>query len=425
MTKVYIETYGCTLNQADSDIMKALLKEKGYTIVETEEESDAVVLNTCTVKGATESKIMSKIKVLTDQKKKLVVAGCLTVNEERIRKIAPQISIVGTASLKSIDAAVEAALHDIPKTYRTFESKDGLPKVITIPIMRIPINDGCTSSCNFCQTKLARPFLRSYSPKTIVTWINESVTKGAREIQLTSMDSGAYGIDIKTNLITLLKNIREDTSANKTTDTFFVRLGMINPNHAKRMLPELIHLLKHEKFYKFIHIPVQAGSERVCREMNRDHGVTEFIEIVTTLRKEIPDICISTDIIVGYPTETNEDYEETKTLLNELNPDITNVSKFSPGPGTTAKKLKQLPSEEVKRRSKELSFLVKKISEEVNKKLIGKTYTVLITEKDKHFKGRNEFYKQIVVPDFKGKLGEWVKVKIYDANYGSLFGRLA
>lgn len=427
MKKVYIETYGCTLNQADSDIMSALIKDK-YKIVETAEESDVVIINTCTVKGTTENKIMARIKNLQKINKKVVVAGCMSANEKKIKKVAPNSPIVGTSSLSAIDQAIDSALLDEAKTFKLFESKDKLPKILMSPIMRIPINDGCTSNCYFCQTKIARPFLRSYSPKTISKWINESVENGASEIQLTSMDSGAYGIDIKTNLISLLNSLSNDNSKEHTEKKYLIRLGMINPDHAMRMLGGIISALKNPIFYKFLHIPTQSGSEKICKEMNRDHTVSEFVDIVDSIRKEIPEVSISTDIIVGYPTETDDDYIQTKELLLKTRPDIINISKFSPRPGTKARELKELDSRIVKERSTDLSIIARKIELENRLKLVGKTYNVLITEKTNSpkvsYKGRNINYIQVVVEDFNGKLGEFVNVKINRATNGTLFGKI-
>lgn len=431
MKKIYIETYGCTLNAADSDIMQALLKEKDYSIVDNENDSDVIVINTCTVKGATENKIMARIKSLEKKGKKIVVAGCMSANEKKIKKAAPLSPILGTGALKFIDSAVEAAYLGEDKVFKSNETKDLLPKILMAPIMRIPINDGCTSACYFCQTKIARPYLRSYSPKTVVKWIVESVKNNAREVQLTSMDSGAYGIDIKTNLISLLKAISDNNSddVQQIKDIeYYIRLGMINPDHALRMLEDLIKIMEQNPFYKFLHVPVQSGSEKVCREMNRDHSVEEFEKIVTKIREKIPDATISTDIIVGYPTESEDDYLETVRLMQRTRPDIVNISKFSARPGTKAKELKPLDSKIVKERSRKLNLLVKKIERENKKKYIGKIYRVLITEKEtgthKDFKGRNINYCQVVVKDFNGKLGDFVNVKIVDANHGSLFGKI-
>lgn len=420
MPKVFIETYGCTLNQADSDILRALLKDS-YSVVDNEDESDVVVLNTCTVKGATENKIFEKMRSLRSSNKRFVVAGCLTANEKKIRKHAPLAPILGTSSLRYINEAVGDALSGKASVHKVFESKDELPKLLSAPIMRIPINDGCVSSCHFCQTKLARPYLRSYSPKTISKWIERSVSSGAKEIQLTSMDSGAYGIDLRTNLVSLLEYLSDEQ---KSQGKYFMRLGMINPDHAKRMLSGIIACLKKDRFYKFIHVPVQCGSEKVCKDMNRDHTVSDFMDIVKGIRQVIPDATISTDIIVGYPTESEDDFELTLKLLRDMTPDITNVSKFSPRPGTKAKELKQLDNREVKRRSAVTASLVRKISEKNKKRYIGMVYDVLITEADDDFKGRTINYQQVVVKGYKGKLGEMARVRIYDANHGSLFGEL-
>ncbi len=423
MPKVYIETYGCTLNQADSDILRALLGEAKYELVESEAESDVVVLNTCTVKGATENKILERMRRLGKAGKRFVVAGCMTANEKKIRKAAPLAPMLGTSSLRFITAAVDDSLRGRPTVHKANESKDGLPKLLTAPICRIPINDGCVSSCHFCQTKLARPYLRSYSPKTVARWIHESVGGGAREIQLTSMDSGAYGIDLRTDLVRLMEAIASDDSDSRPAGPFLVRLGMINPDHARRMLGGIIRALKGPRFYKFLHVPVQTGSEKVCREMNRDHTVQDFREIVSRVRAEMPDATIATDIIVGYPTETEDDFRETLELLRETKPDITNVSRFSPRPGTKAKEMEQLPAAEVKRRSGECAALVKEIGARRRMALIGRSIRVLVTESERDFKGRDIDYHQVVVKGFKGALGDFVNARVYSANHGSLFAR--
>lgn len=412
MARVYIETYGCTLNQADSDIIRALLKEN-FEIVESAEASDVVVINTCTVKGVTENKILSRMKSLG---KKLVVAGCM--KEERIRTAAPIAPIVGPSSISKISLAVADAIEGRTTVYKTPEGKDDLPKTLSAPIMRIPINEGCLSSCNFCQTKLARPFLRSYRPRTIMEWIDKSTGYGANEIQLTSMDSGAYGRDIRTDLVHLLDSI------SRTEGDFWVRLGMINPDHARAMLPDILRAFESGRFYRFLHVPVQTGSEKVCREMNRDHTVDDYVSIVQETRSRIPETSIATDVIVGYPTETEDDFEQTLDLLKKTTPEVINLSKFSPRPGTKAKELRQLPSEEIKRRSKKTSELVKQIHGERRRALIGKRYKVLITEKSHDFKARNINYHQVVVKNYTGNLGDFAEVKIADANNTSLFGEI-
>lgn len=418
MARAYLETYGCTLNQADSDILKALIS-KEHELVESESEADVVIINTCTVKGVTENKILSRIESISKPK---VVAGCMSANPQKIRRSAPKAPILGTSSLSSINLAIGDALKGRASEYLSNESKDSLPKMLSAPIMRIPINDGCLSSCNFCQTKIARPYLRSYSPKTVVKWIHASVEIGAREIQLTSQDSGAYGRDIKTGLTELLEAISNDNSQHNSGKEYLVRLGMINPDHARAMLNDLIRLMKGPRFYRFLHVPVQSGSEKVCREMNRDHTVQDFRDIVEAVRSQIPEAMISTDIIVGYPSESDDDFQKTLELLRETRPDVINISKFSPRPGTKARELRQLPTQLIKERSLETTWLAREINLGNRRNLIGKTYRVLVTERGPDFKARNINYQQVVLKEFNGKLGDFANVKITDAIHGSLFG---
>jgi threonylcarbamoyladenosine tRNA methylthiotransferase CDKAL1 len=379
-------------------------------------------VNTCTVKGVTENKIFARMRKLIQAKKPFVVAGCLSADIGRIRRICPDAPIVSPSSLIHINEAVDDAFLGRTTQYTESASKDGLPKLLTAPICRIPINDGCVSKCSFCQTRLARPHLRSYTPKTIAGWINDSVRNGAREIQLTSQDSGAYGLDIRTGLLPLLEAISNDDSSSRAGAEYLLRLGMINPGHAKRMLGGLIRVISGKKFYKFIHVPVQTGSERVCRDMGRDHTVADFEAVVSAVRGAMPEASIATDIIVGYPTETEEDFQATLDLLRRTKPEVVNVSKFSPRPGTMAKALKELKSGIVKQRSEAASVLVREIAKERRMRYVGRRMRVLISEKEKDFKGRAINYHQVVVKGFSGKLGDFVDVDIYDANLGSLFG---
>jgi len=415
--KIYLKTYGCTLNRADSDLMRGILKKSNYEITDCEDKSDLVILNTCTVKGATENKIIERIKKIGD-KKKLVIAGCLSINENKLRKINPKIVVVYPNAVSNIVKAVEDSLNGRNRTYTTGEDKSYLENQITTPIMRVAIQEGCVGNCYFCQTKLARPKLISYNENRIIDRINKGVTNGAKEVEITGMDSGAYGLDRNSNLIELLKKIE------KIEGEFKVRIGMINPIHVKRMKNELIRILSGEKFYKFIHLPVQTGSEKVCKSMNRPHTVIDFINQVREFRKKIPNITIATDIIIGYPTESESDFEDTVDLINKTRPDVVNLSKFTPRDRTKAKNMKQLDSKITSRRSIAITKLIHKIGNENNTRCIGMEYEVLITEKQRDWTGRNENYKTVVVKDFKGKLGDKTKVKITDSNYGSLFGKI-
>lgn len=418
MVKIYVETYGCTLNQADSDIIKGTLTASGHVIVENEKQAEVIVVNTCTVKGATENKIYERLKSLKSIGKPVIVSGCMLVNKERILDAVPDAVMVWPSALDSIGKAILAAKKRTTAEFKETKKKDYYMRLFTYPILRVPISEGCTGNCYFCQTKLARPVLKSYPKETIKQWICRGIKEGAKEIQLTAMDCGCYGLDNNTNLNELLKEIME------IEGDFKIRLGMINPEHVNMLGNEFLEILKHDKIYNFLHIPVQSGSNKVCKEMNRGHSATDFEAIVEKTRKEIPDISIATDIIVGYPTETEQDFEQTKQMILKLKPEVVNISKFSVRSGTKAKEMQQLQTEEIKKRSVEITKIILEIGTENNKKYLERIIDVLVTEKNKDFTGRTANYKQVVLEGFKGKIGDKVKAKITDTNHGSLFGEI-
>ncbi|MFA5077697.1 MAG: tRNA (N(6)-L-threonylcarbamoyladenosine(37)-C(2))-methylthiotransferase [Candidatus Micrarchaeia archaeon] len=421
MPSVFIKTWGCTLNQSDSDLMEALLVEAGHYICGSESEADVVVLNTCTVKGATENKILEHLRGLAAKGRKVVVAGCLTANSERIRKIAPNAPLVCSGSIARIREAVDAVMRgENARFFSEFRNKTGLHRVVRAPVARIPIEEGCVSRCAFCQTKIARPFFFSYPPKEVVRMAEEAVRKGAREIQLTGMDTGAYGLDIKTDLVFLLRELC------KMEGEFKIRLGMINPQHVKRLGSGLIEAFKSGKMFKFLHIPVQSGSEKVCAEMGRGHTVVDFENSVNAFREVFPDVTIATDVIVAYPTESEEDYAKTVELLERVRPDVVNLSRFTPRPGTEAKKLKQMKSETAKERTKEVHALIKRIAGENAQKFVGRRMEALIVEAGTkgQVKGRNDCYRQVVLKGNKELMGKRVNIFVGKATHSSLFGRI-
>ena len=211
----------------------------------------------------------------------------------------------------------------------------------------------CLGDCSFCITKLAKGNLQSFPKEDIINEIKKRIEEGYKRINLTSTDNGCYGLDINTSLVSLLKNITE------IPGDFKIRIGMINPNYAKLYLNDLIKIYKSDKIIKFLHIPVQSGSNKILKDMNRKYKVQDFINVVSKFRKNILGINISTDIIVGYPTESEEDFEETLNLVKKIKPEVLNISKFTSRPGTKASRLKQLKTEEIKRRSVILTNLYK------------------------------------------------------------------
>lgn len=418
--KIHIETYGCSANQNNSEIMAGLLDKESIKIVDSEDEADIIILNTCIVKGPTESKEISRIKELIGKKKKIIVAGCLSqVAEKKIRKISEKIAIIGINAITEIVHIVDMLDKGEVKiiTEKRKEIKLGFPKINKNPsIGIIQISEGCLGNCTYCCVKFAKGDLHSYPIEQIVSEVRETLDSAIKEIWLTSQDCGAYGEDISENLVSLLKEML------KIKGDYKIRIGMLNPNHMLPMLDDLIELYKDKRIFKFLHIPIQSGNDSVLKKMNREYSVSDFRKIVQGFRKKIPDMTIATDIICGFPEETNEQFAESLKLIEELNPDIVNISKFWLRKRTAAEKLKQTKTEEIKERSRKMTALFNRISEQKNKEWIGWKGKTIVDEKNKKsFIGRNESYKPIIL---KGnfELGETVDVEIISSARYYLIG---
>lgn len=424
MPKVYSEFYGCSANAQDAAIMLGLLKQAGYEKTENPGEADVNLITTCVVKTPTEHRMIHRIRELSKTNKPLIVAGCMANTEtDVISKLNPAASLIGPNSIQKIVEVADATLRGERKIVleNLKQEKTALPHVRMNPIVDIvEISSGCLSHCTFCQTKLARGDLVSYRPNSIREQIKQALNEDCKEIWLTSQDSSAYGRDIGTNLADLIETV------SKIDGKFFVRVGMMNPLHFKKVeLQKVVHAFKHEKIFKFLHLCVQSGSNKVLQDMRRGYTAEDFISYVAEFRKEIPEITLETDIIVGFPTETEEDFGDTVDLLKIVKPDVVNVSKYGARPGTySAKKLKQLPAKVVNERSKILHELVRKISRENNSKWIGWTGEAIVDEKiNEGVIARNFSYKPIVIKE-NVSLGEFIHVKILDAKENFLLGKI-
>jgi threonylcarbamoyladenosine tRNA methylthiotransferase CDKAL1 len=414
MHKIHIHTQGCTANQSDSEVMAGLLQKAGYHLVDSPENADLIVVNTCTVKSPTESKAFSFLKRYKD--KKIVVAGCIPQSDPGKLK---GYSLIGTRQVHRIVDVVSATLEGHAVSFLDMDKSQrlNLPKVRKNDIIEIiPINAGCLGACTFCKTKQARGSLFSYAAHDIVKEVETAVSAGVREIHLTSQDTGAYGVDIRTDLPTLLRQIV------KVPGDFRVRIGMANPDLVKKWTPELLEVMKQEKVFKFLHIPLQSGSDKVLREMKRLYTKEDFVRTVKLARKEIPMITIATDIICGFPIETEEDFQMTYDLLEELKIPVLNVSKFYPRPDTPAAKMRKIPTHIVKARSTRIVNLQKRIID--NKAWIGWSGKVLIDEKGTGcMKGRNDYYKQVIVPG-AFPLGAFLQVQVSKCTQFDLRARI-
>ena len=311
MAKIFVEAYGCSASFADSEMISGLIVNGGHTLATDSTESDLNLIVTCSVKDTTANKMMHRIKSL--KTKPLIVAGCLPKAEkENVEKFSENASLLGPSSLgktlevinSTLGGRKQIALEDSDL------SKVGLPKVRLNPTVGIvEIASGCMSECTFCQTKLSKGDLSSYRLGDIVRQVQTEIKEGCKEVWLTSTDNGCYGLDIGTDLPSLVNAVTE------IPEDFMIRVGMMNPMYMPRIKEKLIESYDNKKVFKFLHIPVQSGSDKVLNDMKRGHTSQTFREIVKKTKEKFPNFTISTDIIVGFPSETEEDFQKTIALV--------------------------------------------------------------------------------------------------------------
>jgi MiaB-like tRNA modifying enzyme len=421
MAKIFVEAYGCSASFADSEMISGLIVNGGHTLATNPSESDLNLIVTCSVKDTTANKMMHRIKSL--KTKPLIVAGCLPKAEQsNVEKFTENASLLGPNSLGKTLDIINSTL--MGKKQIALEDSDlskiGLPKVrLNSAVGIVEIASGCMSECTFCQTKLAKGDLSSYRLGDIVRQVQTEIKEGCKEVWLTSTDNGCYGFDIGTDLPTLVNAVSE------IPKDFMIRVGMMNPMYMSRIKQSLIESYDNEKVFKFLHIPVQSGSDKVLNDMKRGHTSETFREIVKKTKERFENFTISTDIIVGFPSETEEDFQKTITLLDETKPDVVNLSKYSARPGTDAAELKQIDAAEIKRRSKVVFEQINKISLKSNEKWIGWKGKVLFDENtEEGIKGRNYAYKPISI-DEKVNIGQSHIVEITKATRKRLIGKIA
>lgn len=414
--KIFTEVYGCTANKADASLIKGLLLENNYELTEKSENADTIVVLTCTVIDTTEQKILSKLKKYKKTGKPVIIAGCMaSLQNEKVKKILPDAKFLPPQYSHHIINVINNRKTVFKKKNKTSFTKHF--DSITAPIS---IAEGCMFSCAYCITTIARGKLHSFPIDEIKKDVCFAVKNGCKEIQLTSQDTSSYGFDNKNNLGELLLEIC------KIQGDFRTRVGMMNPYTCKKNLEIIIKGFNNPKIYKFIHLPVQSGDNSILEKMNRKYTVKDFIKIVECFRKKFPEITLSTDVIAGFPSETDEQFNNTIDLLKKVKPDVTNITRFSARPNTIAKKMKgRVKTELAKERSKKLTKISNNVSEGNNKKHVGKKYKILITEpgKNKTFMGRSENYKPVIVKE-ELKIGCFYNVKITDFGSTYLIARL-
>jgi threonylcarbamoyladenosine tRNA methylthiotransferase CDKAL1 len=421
--RVRCETYGCTMNKGDSELMLGRLTEAGHRVVDYLDDADLVLVNTCAVKGPTQRRVLRRLEELRQlDGKKIVVAGCLPLIDPK--SIDRAGIFEGVISCHATDSIVQV-VDKIAEGKTNVRSLQESSKKLCAPKLRgsevsaiVPISEGCTSNCSYCSVKFARGKLRSFNLDEVLAEIEDALRSGRREILLTAQDTAAYGMDSDTLLPELLEKITQ------LDGKFRVRVGMMNPTTAKPLMPELVDAFDDEKIYKFLHLPVQSGDDGVLREMRRGYTVEEFLKIVNAFRERFRNLYLATDVIVGFPGEEEAAFENTCELIERAKPDKVNLTRFSPMPGTDAARMPQVEGREKKRRSRLLSAKHRAIGHEQNKGYVGRTAEGLIVEEGK--KGgwvvRLPNYKPAIVK--QAGLGKFANVRITDARPTYLMGEV-
>jgi len=429
--KIFIKTYGCSFNHVDSEIMAGILFKQGHSIVNVQDEADLVIINSCSVKNGSESKLFNDINFFNENNIKFVVAGCVPQAEPGyLNTKLKNCSVIGTNNLSEIIFAVNDVLNgkifqklnlDINRRLNEVERLERESKRLNIDKKRenkfveiIPINEGCLNNCSFCKTKFARGNLFSYSIENIKNTMKKALDEGVYEIWLTSQDTACYGFDLGTNLPNLLKELLT------LNGDYRIRIGMGNPNHFKKIIDEVLEImLSDNRIYKFLHIPIQSGCNRILDEMRRMYTVEDYIGIISKIKFKIPNLTIANDIIVAYPTETFEEFRKTLEILKFSN--VLNFSRFWLRPGTfVVKKYSKfdfIDGGESKKRIKEIKGKFEELALKNNSNWIGWEGEAFIVnigkDKTESFILRNDYYKPIIVKIKKGlKVGDKVRVRI-------------
>ncbi|HZX44695.1 MAG TPA: tRNA (N(6)-L-threonylcarbamoyladenosine(37)-C(2))-methylthiotransferase, partial [Candidatus Nanoarchaeia archaeon] len=330
MTQIYFQTHGCSTNQSESEVMMGLLADARFLIVQDAGEADILILNICTVKG--EETALREIRKTSEAypKKKLIVAGCLTKTILReARKIREDVNFISTHNIKSIVEVVEEILFGnvIEATGADSYKKINLPKLRSNSVVGIvPILSGCANYCSYCSVKYVKGKLLSYDIEDIEKEMAYCVDSGCKEIWVTSQDNAAYMLE-REKISKLPQLINKLTAIE---GKYFIRIGMMNPGHLLDILEPMADAFKSDKVFKFLHVPVQSGNDDILNLMKRNYRLADFKKIVEVFRKRVPNLTLSTDIIAGFPTETEQQFNDSLELMKEIKPDVLNISRFQP-----------------------------------------------------------------------------------------------
>ncbi|MCL2608267.1 MAG: tRNA (N(6)-L-threonylcarbamoyladenosine(37)-C(2))-methylthiotransferase [Methanomassiliicoccaceae archaeon] len=416
--RYFVESYGCTMNYGEGDIIASKMRALGHSPVDSAEDADIVILNTCTVVDTTEKKMIERISQLKSAKKEIIVTGCMAkAQTSRISVRLPGSLIIPPESYDSLSDAVAERYPSIDasenEVYGKGANNDSRVSAI------IPIAQGCLGNCSYCIVKFARGDLVSYPVSQIKEQFTEALERGCKEIQITAQDTACYGSDTEGSLPQLMRELLSVPGEYK------IRIGMMNPESLERILEPLMDIMRDDRVYRFIHVPVQSGSDELLKKMNRRYTASQFIEMIEKMRSFHSDISISTDIITGFPGERDDDHKKSLDLIRTVSPDTVNVTRFSARPGTAAAAMDDhIHGRVSKERSRGITAMRFDEAKQRNDGLVGKAVRVLVTEAGKNGTviARTDNYRPVIIPD-DNELGMFLDVVITGCEPTHLFGR--
>ncbi|MFO8236417.1 MAG: tRNA (N6-isopentenyl adenosine(37)-C2)-methylthiotransferase MiaB [Bacteroidales bacterium] len=436
--KYYIETYGCQMNVADSEVVGSIMKDNGYEATPHMSEAELILVNTCSIRENAEQRIWGRLDVFRQVKEqnssvKVGVIGCMA---ERLKE-----KLIDKE--KSVDLVVGPdAYRDLPKLLNNVETgQKGVNTILSkeetygdiLPVRTdknklsafISIMRGCNNMCSYCIVPFVRGRERSRAPETIVNEIAQLEKRGYKEITLIgqNVDSYQWGDNNK--------NMDFARLLNHIATSFHSLRIRFSTSHPKDLSNDVLKVMSnHENICRHIHLPVQSGSTKILNQMNRGYSREWYMNRIDAIRKYLPDCEITTDIMTGFSGETEEYHQETLSLMEYANYDFAYMFKYSERPGTKAARKMQddVPEDVKKRRLNEVIELQNKLSQENKKKAVGKAFTVLIDgiskKSDNQYAGRNSQNQVIVFPKKDKNIGDFTIVKVTDSTSGTLIGEI-
>lgn len=435
--KYYVKTYGCQMNEHDSEMIRAILEDMKYTKTDNYEDADLIILNTCAIRENAHNKtfgMLGRIKHLKETKKNLMVglAGCMSQEESVVERIISKYKwmdfVFGTHNIHKLPEIIKEHIRNKKLEVNVWSNEGNV--IEGVPTKRdstlkawVNIMYGCDKFCTYCIVPYTRGKQRSRLPEDIINEVKELISKGYKEVTLLGQNVNAYGKDFE-NRDYKMEDLLKDVAKTGIDRVRFVT------SHPWDFTDNMIDVIaKYDSICNYIHLPVQSGSSKILKLMGRKYTKESYLKLYHKIRQRIPTGSVTTDIIVGFPGETDEDFLETLSLVKECKFDSAFTFIYSPREGTPAAKMKDDVTLKVKEdRLHQLNEVINEYALEINKGLVGKTMEVLIegvSEKDENMvAGYTDTMKLVNVKADKSCIGKIIKVRITDAKTWSLDGEI-